>query len=217
MNNVSKNIKKFRCNLNMTQEALAEKITVTRQAVSNWENGRTEPDLDMLISVAAALGTTTEELIYGKKIIEEKRGVRLYKRLAIICGAFTLVSAVLLMLFAPTIREYKATTYDTSPEFYLSFIWIPLTIYAVVICFLSLFSFKADIHIKNNAVRICILSLGIVISLICFAPMALLWCGSLNIDLLSDFLRIPIIYYIISNQYTRIIPPVLIYFGLIKK
>ena len=39
MSNVSKNIYNLRILNNMTQEDLAEKMFVTRQTVSNWENG----------------------------------------------------------------------------------------------------------------------------------------------------------------------------------
>ncbi len=39
MSNVGKNIKKFRSEKGITQEELAEQLHVTRQAVSNWENG----------------------------------------------------------------------------------------------------------------------------------------------------------------------------------
>ena len=39
MTSVGENIKKTRNKIGITQEELAEKINVTRQAVSNWENG----------------------------------------------------------------------------------------------------------------------------------------------------------------------------------
>lgn len=48
MTSVGENIKKTRNKIGITQEELAEKINVTRQAVSNWENGKTEPILKLL-------------------------------------------------------------------------------------------------------------------------------------------------------------------------
>ena len=39
MNNIGKTIKKMRADKNLTQDQLAETLHVTRQAVSNWENG----------------------------------------------------------------------------------------------------------------------------------------------------------------------------------
>ncbi len=64
---INKNIRFFRENKNMTQAELAEKLYVTRQAVSNWENGKTEPDIDTLNKIATVLEISVEELIYGFK------------------------------------------------------------------------------------------------------------------------------------------------------
>jgi len=64
---VGKNIKKHRTELNMTQEELADKISVTRQAVSNWETEKTQPDIETLERISEVLGVTIEELIYGKQ------------------------------------------------------------------------------------------------------------------------------------------------------
>ena len=67
MAKVSKNIKKLRSDRGLTQDALAEKINVTRQTISSWENDRTQPDIDMLELLADALEVGIEELIYGEK------------------------------------------------------------------------------------------------------------------------------------------------------
>ncbi len=64
---VNENIKIFRERNNFTQAELADKLCVTRQAVSNWENGKTEPDIDMLNKIASVLEVSVEELIYGFK------------------------------------------------------------------------------------------------------------------------------------------------------
>jgi len=50
----------------MTQEQLSKGINVTRQAVSNWETGKTEPDIDMLHQIAKGLMISIEELIHGE-------------------------------------------------------------------------------------------------------------------------------------------------------
>lgn len=67
MAKVSKNIKKLRTENGMTQDSLAERINVTRQTISSWENGRTQPDIEMLEVLAETFGTGIEELIYGEK------------------------------------------------------------------------------------------------------------------------------------------------------
>lgn len=67
MSKISKNIKRLRMERGFTQDSLAEKISITRQAVSSWENDRTQPDLEMLGRLAEVLDVSFEELIYGKK------------------------------------------------------------------------------------------------------------------------------------------------------
>lgn len=67
MAKISKNIKQLRNERGMTQDELAEKLHVTRQAISSWENDRTQPDVQMLGRLREVFGVTIEELLYGKK------------------------------------------------------------------------------------------------------------------------------------------------------
>ena len=66
MKQIGKNIKKHRQARGMTQDQLAEKLNVTRQAVSSWETGKTQPDIGTLTALAEHLGISMEVLIYGK-------------------------------------------------------------------------------------------------------------------------------------------------------
>lgn len=67
MAKISKNIKHLRQEKNITQDSLAEMLCISRQAVSSWENDRTQPDVDMLERLSEAFGVSIEEIIYGKK------------------------------------------------------------------------------------------------------------------------------------------------------
>ena len=49
--------------LELSQEQLAEKLGVSRQAVSKWETGESLPDTDKLLSLASALEMTADELL----------------------------------------------------------------------------------------------------------------------------------------------------------
>ena len=66
MKQVGKNIKKHRMELGMTQGQLAEKLNVTRQALSNWENSKTQPSIETLTALSSLFGISVETLIYGK-------------------------------------------------------------------------------------------------------------------------------------------------------
>ena len=56
---------------NLSQEELAEKLGVSRQAVSKWERSEASPDTDNLIALAKIYGLSLDELIYGEK--EDKK------------------------------------------------------------------------------------------------------------------------------------------------
>ena len=45
-------IKKYRTELHLSQEELAEKVYVTRQTISNWENEKSYPDIHSLLLLA---------------------------------------------------------------------------------------------------------------------------------------------------------------------
>ena len=49
----------------MTQEFVAESIGVSRQAVSKWENGTSEPNTSNLVALAKLYGISAEDLLKG--------------------------------------------------------------------------------------------------------------------------------------------------------
>ena len=69
---LGKRIVAHRKRLRWTQEQLAEKLGVTAQAVSKWENDQSCPDITMLPHLAALFGTTTDELLGKEKVHEGK-------------------------------------------------------------------------------------------------------------------------------------------------
>lgn len=76
MNKVSTTIKKLRVEKNMNQEQLAEQLHVTRQAVSNWETGKTQPDIETLTQLAQLFGVSTEYLIYGQEPVKDSDTIK---------------------------------------------------------------------------------------------------------------------------------------------
>ena len=72
MAKVGRNIRKQRLQQGMTQDILAEKLHVSRQTVSNYETGKSYPDIDMLVNIAEALNVEIQILIYGEAAIRKK-------------------------------------------------------------------------------------------------------------------------------------------------
>ena len=125
MNNVGRNIRRYREEKKLTQDALAEELHVTRQAVSNWENGKNQPDLEMLEAAARALDLELTDLIYGKKQ-EYPRFQRKAAVWTIGLGTLTLLVLGDRLFLAPRLLELRARTYIIMPEFINDFLAIPL-------------------------------------------------------------------------------------------
>lgn len=58
-------IKKFRNELSLSQDALAEKVYVSRQTISNWENDKSYPDVNSLVLLSEVFNTSIDSLIKG--------------------------------------------------------------------------------------------------------------------------------------------------------
>lgn len=71
--NIGKQIQYFRKRDNMSQEKLAEKIHVSRQSISNWENERNYPDIHNLLMMSILFNVSLDDLVKGDvKIMKEE-------------------------------------------------------------------------------------------------------------------------------------------------
>ena len=61
-------IRKYRNERTLSQEALAEKVFVSRQTVSNWENDKSYPDVNSLVLLSEVFEISLDQLIK----VEEK-------------------------------------------------------------------------------------------------------------------------------------------------
>lgn len=101
MNRFSQNLRRVRCQAGMTQQQLADRLHVTRQSVSSWELGRTEPDFETAGRLAEIFGTSVSSLL-GED--EKPPYPRFQKRFvlgfAVCAGLLLAVSGLELGLFA---------------------------------------------------------------------------------------------------------------------
>ena len=70
---LGKKIRQLRKFSGMTQEQLAEKLHVSRQALSKWENDTSLPDLESVIKISRLFQISLEELLLEEKHVEENR------------------------------------------------------------------------------------------------------------------------------------------------
>ena len=123
MRDIGKNIRTARSRKKMTQDELAEKLYVTRQTVSNYETGRSRPDVDCLLQISEILGVEIRELLYGPEESPERKQAK--KRLIVACSILT-AGGILTMLAYTVFREWAGTYYFVMPMFGIRGFVIPL-------------------------------------------------------------------------------------------
>lgn len=100
-------LKKLRKDNNLTQEEFAEKIFVTRTAVSKWETGNGYPSLESLKLIADLFQMKIDELlsdddIENKKLLDKKRSEKMY----FFAAMFLVLSAIFAILSAVIKRHF---------------------------------------------------------------------------------------------------------------
>ncbi len=69
---LGKRIKQLRTSLGLNQIEFGNKINITKQSISNWENGNIMPSVDMLVKIATTFSVNADYLLG----LDEKRTIR---------------------------------------------------------------------------------------------------------------------------------------------
>lgn len=107
---VGKNIRSFRISKRMTQDELAEKLFVGRQTVSNYETGRSHPDIDTLVAISKMFDTDVNALIYGIPVSPDRK--KEFRITAVVTSALLLLGTAAFILnfnLQKWIRRYYAS------------------------------------------------------------------------------------------------------------
>jgi len=98
---LGKQIKKYRQEAGLSQEELANRIYVSRQTISNWENDKSYPDVNSLVLLSEIFQISLDKLIKGdidimKEVINKEEVTKLnrYATIYTVLLVATIVSAV---------------------------------------------------------------------------------------------------------------------------
>ncbi|QJD88287.1 helix-turn-helix domain-containing protein [Cohnella herbarum] len=109
-------LKNERKNKGWSQEELAEKLFVSRQSVSKWENGQNYPSIEIIIKVSDLFGVTIDELLRSdeeltKKVISDGKKLA-YPRLKGFFDVLFLAGVILLAVKLGILLLNKITPLD---------------------------------------------------------------------------------------------------------
>lgn len=165
---IGSNIKHFRIEKALSQEELAEKLFVTRQTVSNYEIGKSNPDIDMLQKIAAALEVELTWLLYGKPVQEERKAD--IRSLLIVTVVFLFVSILTLVLniytnALRTIGIAMPNIFVHLAFFPACFIMLGIWTIKMLDSFLGIGKIKGKVGKTGKIITYCFLGLNLFFSL----------------------------------------------------
>lgn len=107
--NIGDKLKQARLNKKMTQEEVADKLYVSRQSISNWENNKTYPDLGNVLALSDLYEISLDELLKGSdnfmKHLEESTDIVRSNKKLIFYIIMGLVAMVVMAMFTEFLPE----------------------------------------------------------------------------------------------------------------
>lgn len=82
---IKENLRDLRRLAGLTQEQAAQQVGLTRQAISSYESGRTQPDLDTLEALAKVYGAEITDVLYGTG--QRQKALRFWRRAPFLLAA----------------------------------------------------------------------------------------------------------------------------------
>lgn len=161
---VGRNLKRLRQRAGLTQDALGERLHVTRQAVSAWETGKNQPDVETLAALAEALGADVRELIYGPGAAGEgyARFRRRYVVCTVLCAAVVIAWLVLEVTLKPYLYRLRMETFTILPGLVYLLVVPPLGCLAAGCLIPAFASLWADLRVRSVRVRWVLLAVGLL-------------------------------------------------------
>ncbi|KML40651.1 helix-turn-helix domain-containing protein [Cytobacillus firmus] len=110
--------KKERKEKGWSQEELAEKLYVSRQSVSKWENGQNYPSIEIIIKLSDLFGVTIDELLRSdgeltEKVIKDSRQLA-YPRMKVFFEILLLIGLAMLLIKLGILGLNKFTSIEIS-------------------------------------------------------------------------------------------------------
>lgn len=104
---IGKQIKTYRQQIHLSQEDLAEKVYVSRQTISNWENNKNYPDIHSLLLMSHVFGISLDQLVKGdienmKKEINQSE-IKTFKKISYI---FAILLLVTILSMVPLLKVF---------------------------------------------------------------------------------------------------------------
>lgn len=171
MEHIPVRLRKLRLERKMTQEDLAQQLHVTRQAVSNWETGKTVVGIEYLLKLGELYGVSVDELLHGERAAEPEeypRNQRKYMICAVICTVILMICMLLNITVKPKLMQLYYGEFVYRPYYWYRHIVPAIMATAAGVLMPSMVSLFRDIRLWGKWKR-----LALVLAVFWLVPIAL--------------------------------------------
>lgn len=197
---IGRNCRRLRQRAGLTQEELAERLHVTRQAVSAWETEKNRLDAETLVALAEALGADVQELLYGPGAVQAP--FARYQRRYLVCAALSAAVVIAWLIMEVTLKPYlarkAAQTLIPYPGMAYFLIVPPLGVLGLGCLLPSLTSLWVDIRVRSMPVRRVLLVLGLLTLCYYLVWMTLYLCPWPHLLVNWEPLRLLLLWFVVS-------------------
>jgi len=134
-------LQKLRSQRGLTQEQLAQKLYVSRTAISKWESGRGYPNIESLKAIASFFCVTVDELISSDEVLElaEQEGKQRERRVRDLAFGVADVLMILL-LFLPFFAQKEKDIIRSVSLMALDGVqpYVTISYFAVIVCVVAM-------------------------------------------------------------------------------
>jgi len=159
-------VKEKRQKMSLTQMDLANKLLVSNKTISNWETGKTLPDIENIILISKYLNLSLDDLFLGDETMVEKLRENQQERKFYRVVTISLISAIIVgtisYLFLKLFYSSSSASIESNLSTYLS---IPMLV--LIIYILTKINWHSLISILNKKL---IIAIGLLLFLYAVIP-----------------------------------------------
>lgn len=123
--NLGKTLAQLRNQNNMSQEELAQKLNISRQAISNWERNITQPDIYTLQNISTIFNVEINDILNAKSLSQETTPAKQRHNLSSFLYLINGIISIVLLIYILTIHKTENSLISL---FILTIIFIMSTI-----------------------------------------------------------------------------------------
>lgn len=160
--NIGEKIYNLRKKKNLSQEDLASILNVSRQTISKWETGESNPELDKIVPICNFFEISTDEFLKGKDIVYERKLLKEQKKNKALTFSLCLIIFGIMVMISTLLEEVQV-----SDSIISVIVMLGLTLIGVLLIYYFMSTPKKDKQdLKSKVINKIIMLITILVYLV---------------------------------------------------